>query len=210
MSLELRREQEKQERRDSILDAAEQVFFSKGFDKCSMDEIARTAQLSRALLYVYFKDKTAIMRGILLRSMQALKERFVRACEAERTGLEKIAALGMAYYAFSREEPNYFDVLTQSSTFAHLLDADELGQSTQQCGYEVMQLMIDVLTQGVQDGSLSAERVSDPVQTAYFLRGALHGVIMGARQTDLPAFSQPDTDSLIHYSISMFGNAMRA
>lgn len=42
MSLDQRREREKQDRRDSILDAAEQIFFTKGFEKSSMDEIART------------------------------------------------------------------------------------------------------------------------------------------------------------------------
>ena len=81
MSLDQRREQEKQERRDSILDAAEQAFFSKGFDKCSMDDIARNAQLSRALLYFYFKDKNAIMRGIVLRSVAALRDRFIQVAQ---------------------------------------------------------------------------------------------------------------------------------
>ncbi|MFO7703778.1 MAG: TetR/AcrR family transcriptional regulator [Halopseudomonas sp.] len=209
MSLDQRREQEKQERRDSILDAAEQAFFSKGFDKCSMDEIARTAQLSRALLYVYFKDKTAIMRGILLRSVESLRQRFVAASQADGVGIHKVAALGRAYYAFSQEEPDYFDVLTQSGTFVHLLDEDEQSQALQYCGNQVMQLMVEVLVQGVADGSLSAERVADPVKTAYFLRGALHGVIMEARQPDQTAIDLPDADALISYTISMLGHSMR-
>lgn len=209
MSLDQRREQEKQERRDSILDAAEQAFFSKGFDKCSMDEIARTAQLSRALLYVYFKDKTAIMRGVLLRSVESLRQRFVAVSQAEGVGIQKVAALGRAYYAFSQEEPDYFDVLTQSGTFAHLLDEDEQSQALQYCGNQVMQLMVEVLAQGVADGSLSAERVADPVKTAYFLRGALHGVIMEARQPDQKTTDLPDADALISYTISMLGHSMR-
>lgn len=209
MSLGQRREQEKKERRDSILDAAEQAFFSKGFDKCSMDEIARTAQLSRALLYVYFKDKTAIMRGIMLRSLQSLRNRFLRASQSEGVGLQKVGALGGAYYAFSQEEPDYFDVLTQSGTFPHLLDEDEQSQALQCCSNQVMQLMVEVLMQGVADGSLSPERVADPVKTAYFLRGALHGVIMEARQPDQKAVDLPDADTLISYTIGMLGHSMR-
>ena len=103
MSVDDRREKEKQERRESILDAAEQVFFSKGFDKCSMDEIARTAQLSRALLYVYFKDKAAIMRGIMLRSIECLRDRFARAISEAELGLDQVGKFGQAYYDFSRE-----------------------------------------------------------------------------------------------------------
>ncbi|KAA0693457.1 TetR/AcrR family transcriptional regulator [Halopseudomonas laoshanensis] len=209
MSLDQRREQEKQERRDSILDAAEKAFFSKGFDKCSMDEIARTAQLSRALLYVYFKDKTAIMRGIMLRSVQALRDRFVAVAQSDAVGIEKVGALGAAYYAFSCEEPDYFDVLTQSGTFPHLLDEDDQSQALQGCGNQVMQLMVEVLQQGIADGSLSPERVADPVMTAYFLRGALHGVIMEARQPDQKATDLPDADALISYTIGMLGHSMR-
>ena len=48
--LKTRREKEKQARYDSILDAAELVFSEKGYERTSMDDIARTAALSRALL----------------------------------------------------------------------------------------------------------------------------------------------------------------
>lgn len=210
MSLDQRREQEKQERRDSILDAAEKVFSSKGFDKCSMDEIARTAQLSRALLYVYFKDKAAIMSGIMLRSAACLRDRFLRAAEPAQSGLEQIASIGRAYYAFSLEEPYYFNVLTQASTLSPQVDSDAQMEALQVCGTEVMALMIAALQRGVADGSLSAERVADPVQTAFFLRGALHGIIMETRQPENRQLDMPEADTLITYSIDMFGHAMRA
>lgn len=209
MSLDARREQEKHERRESILDAAEHTFFSRGFDRCSMDEIARTAQLSRALLYVYFKDKTAIMRGIMLRAVESLHKRFVEVSHTDGPGIHKVAALGRAYYAFSQQEPDYFDLLTQSGTFAHLNDADEQSQALQACGNQVMQLMVEMLAQGVADGSLSSERVADPAKTAYFLRGALHGVIMEARQPDQHAADLPDADALISYTLNMLGHSMR-
>ena len=40
-----RREREREQRRNDIIDAAEKVFFSKGRDKTSMDDIAREAEL---------------------------------------------------------------------------------------------------------------------------------------------------------------------
>jgi AcrR family transcriptional regulator len=41
MSVAERKEREKQQRRNDIIDAAEKRFFEKGFDGVSMDEIAR-------------------------------------------------------------------------------------------------------------------------------------------------------------------------
>jgi AcrR family transcriptional regulator len=210
MNLDTRREREKQERRESIVDAAEQVFFSKGYDRCSMEEIARKAELSRALIYVYFKDKAAIMRAIVLRAVENLRQRFASAVSRHERGIEQIAAIGMSYYRFSQEEPAYFDVLTQAGTFPHLLDADESSEALQHCSEAAMQLMVDALQRGVADGSLCAQRVSDPRLTAYFLRGAVHGVIMEARNPDQHPQGIPPSDELIAYTLQMLSHAMRA
>ena len=98
--LKSRREREKQARYDAILNAAELVFSEKGYERTSMDDIARTASLSRALLYVYFKDKAAIQRGIMLRAGQSLVTRFENALGSAETGLAQIRAMGEAYYRF--------------------------------------------------------------------------------------------------------------
>ncbi|KKO01536.1 hypothetical protein LCGC14_0117510 [marine sediment metagenome] len=210
MNLDLRREKEKHERRESILNAAENVFFSKGYDRCSMEEIARNAQLSRALLYVYFKDKAAMMRAIVLRSLQNLRDRFSQAISQSELGIDQVASIGQAYYDFSREESDYFDVLTHSGTFPHLLDEDEHSVALQCCGDEIMQLMVEALERGVADSSLSPDRVQDPVKTAYFLRGAVHGVIMETRQPDQKARDLPEADVLIRYTIEMLGHSLKA
>lgn len=209
MSLDQRREREKQDRRDSILDAAEQIFFAKGFEKSSMDEIARTAQLSRALLYVYFKDKAAIMRGLMLRAGEALRDRFAEAIGRSPVGAEQIEHIGRAYYRFSIEMPDYFDVLTQASTFEHLAEEDEQTAALQACAGEAMNMMIVALHTGVADGSLSRERVADPVMTAFYLRGALHGVIMqGSKSSEMDP-TRPGLEELVDYTLQMLNQSMR-
>ncbi len=52
-----RKEKEKQQRRDDILGAAKEVFFSKGLMSATMDEIAEKAELSKGTLYLYFASK---------------------------------------------------------------------------------------------------------------------------------------------------------
>ncbi|WP_150299073.1 TetR/AcrR family transcriptional regulator [Pseudomonas profundi] len=209
MSLNSRREKEKNERRESILDAAEEVFFNKGYERCSMDDIARTAELSRALLYVYFKDKAAMLQAIVLRSARQLRERFASAVQGRQQGIDQIASIARAYYDFSQQDTHYFDVLTQSSTFVHLAENNEENQALHDCGADIMQLMVDALTAGLADGSISPERVNDPLQTAYFLRGALHGVIMEVRHAERRSVELPETERLIGYTIDMLGHSLR-
>ncbi|WP_373186872.1 TetR/AcrR family transcriptional regulator [Halopseudomonas sp.] len=209
MSLDQRREREKQDRRDSILDAAEQIFFAKGFEKSSMDEIARTAQLSRALLYVYFKDKAAIMRGLMLRAGESLRNRFAEAIGQSAIGAEQIGNIGRAFYRFSTEAPDYFDVLTQANAFEHLADADEQSAALQTCEIEVMNLMVGALQKGVADGSLSSERVADPLLTAHYLRGAMHGVIMQCGKSADTDPARPEPEALVDYTLKMLMQSMR-
>ena len=57
MGIAERKEREKEHRRNTILDAAEEVFFSKGINLATMDEVAERAELSKGTLYLYFKNK---------------------------------------------------------------------------------------------------------------------------------------------------------
>lgn len=52
---------------DRILDAATDLFARKGFDATGIDEISRTAGVTKSLIYYYFKNKGAILEGIFSR-----------------------------------------------------------------------------------------------------------------------------------------------
>ena len=60
MGIKERREREKNERRESILRAAIQVYAKEGYHAITMDKIAAKAELGRATLYLYFKTKDEI------------------------------------------------------------------------------------------------------------------------------------------------------
>jgi len=59
-----------EERKGQILNAAEEVFTSKGFDEARMDDIAEETGLSKGTLYLYFKSKDDLIFAILDRIFQ--------------------------------------------------------------------------------------------------------------------------------------------
>ena len=65
------------ERKHQIMNAAEDVFAQKGFDKARMDDIADKTGLSKGTLYLYYKSKDdliiAIVDRIFQRGFRALK-----------------------------------------------------------------------------------------------------------------------------------------
>ncbi|MGB1479646.1 MAG: TetR/AcrR family transcriptional regulator [Marinobacter salsuginis] len=207
--LKTRREREKQARYNTILDAAELVFSEKGYERTSMDDIARTASLSRALLYVYFKDKAAIQRGIMLRAGHSLFRRFEEARQTADNGLAQIRAMGESYYRFYLEEPDYFSALTKASTA--MAEADESQAEEMLCSKsDLMELMVGAIELGLQDSTMNRDRITDPVQTALYLRGALHGVIllcqseMGEGNPEFPA------EQLIRHTMDMLTSSISA
>jgi AcrR family transcriptional regulator len=105
-----RREEEKERRRSEILAAAEALYSKQGWDAVTMDQVARSARLSRALVYVYFRDKEDLLFAIGERAMQLLQSRFEAAAAGPGTGLQRIEAIGRAYVAYALEFPHYFDV----------------------------------------------------------------------------------------------------
>jgi AcrR family transcriptional regulator len=212
MTLRARQKEEKQERRDSILDAAEQAFFARGYDRATMDDIARGARLSRGLVYVYFRDKQDILASIVLRALESLRQRFRDMDRVELNGADRLEAMGRNYLAFSAEEPNYFDVLTRAAS--DWLQADSLTDrdSLLHCSGEVMAIMARALSDGLTDGSIDPLRVRDPLETALYLRGALHGVIMLTRNfAERPEeLSHVAPDSLLEYTIRSLIESIRS
>ena len=65
-----RKSREKDQRIQSILEAAEKVFFSKGYLKTTMDEIAFEAQISKPTIYQYFNTKEELYSSLMLPFLQ--------------------------------------------------------------------------------------------------------------------------------------------
>ncbi len=203
-----RRLEEKERRRAEILDAAESVAATVGLDAMTMDEVARKARLSRALLYVYFQDKSDLLFGLCERGLEMLHRRFVEAVGRQRLGLRQIEACGRAYVAFSQEFPVYFEALARFE--AHSPETapgeDAVEGNERQCmlrGDQVHAVMVESIQRGVADGSIRAD-IGPPLLVSFTLWGYMHGIIqLLATKGNVLAQHGVSTQQLIEQAISM-------
>lgn len=72
-------------KRAAILDAAEELFVSEGFDVVSVDAIAARAEVSKRTVYDHFGDKRALFHGVLERSGEVLLRTIRAAIDEELT-----------------------------------------------------------------------------------------------------------------------------
>ena len=176
MGITERKEREKEHRRNTILDAAETVFFSKGLNLATMDEVAEQAELSKGTIYLYFKSRDELFLGIACRALKLLRDLFEKAVASKPTGLEKVGAIGEAHYQYAHNYPNYFNMVVHYETSQ--LDPAEYEGALQQChqlGKGVMDVVAGAVSSGITDGSIRADL--DPTRTAYLLRGLSAGII---------------------------------
>ncbi len=206
-----RRQEEKERRRAEILDAAEAVVGSSGWDELTMDQVARRARLSRALVYVYFKDKVDLMYGICERGLVTLRQRFDEAVARNKTGLDQITAIGRAYIAFSQEFPVYFDIVARCELReVNTADASANESACQLAGDGVHGLMVAVLEAGVRDGSIRAD-IGNRMLAATALWGFTHGVIqLAVTKAKLLAHHGVDGRELLDQAMAMAIRAVAA
>jgi AcrR family transcriptional regulator len=172
-----RRQEERDRRRGEIVDAAEALYAEVGWDAVTMDQVARRARLSRALVYVYFKDKADLHFALVERALDALHHQFEAARAGKASGIEEVEAIGRAYLAFERETPHYFDACARFQ--AHTSAERDVPPNEAACmcaGHRVHEVMVESLNRGVADGSIRAD-IGDPYLTALSLWAFSFGVI---------------------------------
>lgn len=170
-----RREEEKERRRLEIIEAAEQLYARKGWDTVTMDQVARVARLSRALLYVYFKDKEDLLFAITGRALEDLRDRFEKAAASAALGIDQMSAIGRAYSLFAQEKPFRFDACSRYHAHHALKgQANELTCTAREDS--VMAVIVAALKRGIADGSIRAD-VGDPLKICFMLWAFSHGMI---------------------------------
>lgn len=117
MGIVERKEREKMQRRDEIIDAAENVFFSKGFEKATMDDIADRAELSKGTLYLYFKSKEDLHMAVAHKAILLLNTITEAVRKVRGDAMEKLLHMGRACIQFSNSHPDHMKAIMSLEGF---------------------------------------------------------------------------------------------
>ncbi|MFC2136676.1 TetR/AcrR family transcriptional regulator [Bacteroidota bacterium] len=152
MGIQERKERERQQRREDIVDAAEKIFFEKGIENATMDDVANEAELSKGTLYLYFKSKAELHFAICVRGLIILKEAFIKVVDPKKTAIDNLLEIGRAYVQFAKSFANYFKIMM------HFEGADE--EACEGCPHEhshkddVMGYLNELFDIGKKEGSI--------------------------------------------------------
>jgi AcrR family transcriptional regulator len=125
MSLQDRRDREKEELKNKIIQVAEETLVQEGFEKLSLRKIAKAIEYSPTTIYLYFKDKADLVNHIVERGLQDFMQRMAALPEAVTSDPIVHLKEGMkTYVRFGLENPAMYQVIFASN----LRESNEHGR----------------------------------------------------------------------------------
>ena len=110
MGIRERQDRERQAVRQAILDAARDLFIDEGYRNVSIRKIAERIEYSPAAIYSYFPSKDDIFFALAEEGFRRLDAK-IRAVQGHDDALEEVRACWWAYYEFSREQREFFELM---------------------------------------------------------------------------------------------------
>ncbi|SDE17276.1 transcriptional regulator, TetR family [Ruegeria marina] len=161
----------------AILESAWHAFATYGFRKTSMDDIARGAKMSRAAIYLHYKNKEAIFRSLVemhyADKIQTLTEALNADAPVEVRLGRAIAAQGDEVAALLNS-PHGMELLDAgTSTAPDIVEAGEAG---------LQKVYSDWLRREAEAGRVRLS--GDPAAVAATIAAALKGIKMTAPDYD--------------------------
>ena len=177
MGIQERKERERERRRQQIIVAAKRVFSAKGFNKATMEDIAKEAELSPGTIYIYFKNKDELYASLSLRILKHLNIRLEHVKnETYQTHEERILSLKQALY-----DVYEFDPLILINMF-HLQSSETLKSLSPDLMDEIKKLsrsslgsMADIFDEGIKKGAFIDKH---PFALADILWALFSGIIL--------------------------------
>jgi len=174
MGVKERREREKSETRDKILDAARELFASEGYEGVSMRKVAEMIEYSATAIYVHFADKEELFRELCHRDYARLAEAFTTSV-ISNDPIERLRQIGAIYIEFGIRNPNHYKFLFMTPHPAHEMDEvdREMQGNPESDAYAFLKWAVQ---QAIDAGSLR-EELKDTEIISQTLWAAVHGVI---------------------------------
>ena len=107
MGVKERKQRERSEVREKILDAALEFFATEGHEGVTMRALADAIEYTPPVIYSHFRDKDAIIRELCNRQLRVLAKSF-GPISVVADPVERLRGIGRAYVDFALEHPSHF------------------------------------------------------------------------------------------------------
>jgi AcrR family transcriptional regulator len=170
MGIADRKERQRAELREQIVQVARDMVMREGFAALSMRKLADAVEYAPATLYLHFENRDAIARELCVRGFQDLLAALEPAAKVEEP-VERLARLGEAYVRFGLEQPETYRLIFMEDPKL----STALFESEDGAGPRAFGVLAKVFEDLKAAGRLAEDAV--PVQLAEVLWAGVHGIV---------------------------------
>lgn len=184
MGVKERKERDKAEMRDMILQSAHKLFIDRGFEEVSIRNIAEAIEYSPATIYLYFKDKNEIFFALhteAFKKFNAYMSDLVNIADP----FDRLIGMGEKYIQFTHDHSQYYEIMF---IMDNPMDCDENSEKWEE-GNKALANLEGLIMACQQVGRFKDQ---DPRVMAFSIWSYMHGMCSLSLRKRLRCYSIED------------------
>lgn len=169
-----RQREEREAKRERILDVARELFIEKGYDAVSMRDIAKKIRHTATAIYTYFDSKEQIFSELCVRDFLGLRQAFEALAEVPDP-IDRLKRIGRAYIEFALKYPNHYELMFLTKKVPELNlenNGIERGNPDQDAYAFLKQAVVEAM-----ESRRLEKAPQDPDLVAQMLWSSVHGIV---------------------------------
>ena len=210
-----RKERETLLRKQFIIEAAEKLFLSKGYEETTMDEIAVEAEFSKGTVYKYFISKDELYIAIGSKAYKLIIKYTKEYIEKEEVGMKQLMAVGYAFYEFTKIHPNFasifHDIAVKLPDIASKPNSklSEIEKEYLNLSNAYRDVFVKVLNDVLKKKAIRADQ--NPMMIVYVLSTLTRGLIEDLIQSKdiVKKRFKLEPDDIINFAFEIIGEGLK-
>jgi AcrR family transcriptional regulator len=204
-----KRESNKIQKISSFLEAAEKLFTEKGFENTSVDEVVKTAGLTKRTLYQYFLSKEDLYYAVALKGAKLLYDASVISMEQGVNTRDKIRLANLAHLAFYLEHLDLFRILNFTPSNLQNCEASPYYREVKMLDAQRMMSFASMVADAKTDGSINSELDMKKAVLFGFLSAS--SLLYSFSFIDKRALTELsiDSDEFLEFSFALLSDALK-
>jgi len=135
--------------KSNILKVAMELFSIKGFDATTVDDIAASCSVNKAMIYYYYKNKSGLYEEVMVTLMENIYNHIYAEYKKSSTAIDGLKVFVLTYSIYAKKNPYFPALLLRelSNSGAKLPELMFLKMR------KIFSLLNEILDKGVKDGS---------------------------------------------------------
>lgn len=135
------------ERRTEILDTAEKLFYMKGYDKCTVNDILKAIGIAKGTFYHYFASKEEVLDSLVCRYSELIEARVKAILDSHDCSMEE--KLMRSFMAMKISNPVDKEILESLHTVENILFHQKM---LNKIVITMAPLLVRIVEEGVEKG----------------------------------------------------------